>query len=147
VLDLALTASPTAAVAALREAAPTAAIVALSEVDVVDEEALHRAGAARVAGKSAAPAALADLVLHAGLEEAAPDEPAASGSDLTDHERSLLRLLAAGYTNTEIGEELFLAPKTIERQVATVTRKLGARNRSHAAALAVANKIVEPPRG
>jgi DNA-binding NarL/FixJ family response regulator len=53
-------------------------------------------------------------------------------------------LMAAGRTNTEIGQTLFLATKTVERQVATIVRKLGARNRAHAAAIAVARHIVDP---
>ena len=41
---------------------------------------------------------------------------------------------------------LFLATKTVERQVATITRKLGAKNRAHAAAIAVSRRIVDPAR-
>ena len=63
---------------------------------------------------------------------------------LSARERSILLLMAAGRTNIEIGQTLFLATKTVERQVATVVGKLGARNRAHAAALAVARRIVDP---
>jgi DNA-binding NarL/FixJ family response regulator len=63
---------------------------------------------------------------------------------LSPRERSILLLMAAGRTNTEIGKTLFLATKTVERQVATIVGKLGARNRAHAAALAVARHLVDP---
>ena len=52
--------------------------------------------------------------------------------------------MSAGRTNAEIGATLFLATKTVERQVATVIRKLGGRNRAHAGAIAVARHLVEP---
>ena len=52
--------------------------------------------------------------------------------------------MSAGRTNTEIGQTLFLATKTVERQVATIVGKLGARNRAHAAAIAVSRHIVDP---
>ena len=64
---------------------------------------------------------------------------------LSERERSVLALVAAGRTNAEIGKNLYLATKTVERQVATIVRKLSARNRSHAAAIAVARRIVQLP--
>jgi len=71
-------------------------------------------------------------------------DAAAELASLSTRERSILGLVAAGSTNAEIGSTLFLATKTIERQVATITRKLAARNRAHAAAIAVARGIVDP---
>jgi DNA-binding NarL/FixJ family response regulator len=53
--------------------------------------------------------------------------------------------MTTGRTNAEIGSTLFLATKTVERQVATIVRKLNARNRAHAVAIAVARHIVEAP--
>jgi DNA-binding NarL/FixJ family response regulator len=52
--------------------------------------------------------------------------------------------MATGRTNVEIGKTLFLATKTVERQVATIVRKLSARNRAHAAAIAVSRHLVDP---
>jgi DNA-binding NarL/FixJ family response regulator len=66
------------------------------------------------------------------------------GAGLTARERAVLTLMSAGRTNAEIGATLFLATKTVERQVATVIRKLGGRNRAHAGAIAVARHLVEP---
>lgn len=54
--------------------------------------------------------------------------------DLTERERAVLRLLAAGRTNREIAVELFLAEKTIRNYVSSLLAKLGMRNRTEAAA-------------
>lgn len=64
-------------------------------------------------------------------------------STLSARELQILSLLAAGHTNKEIGEALFLASKTVERQVATITAKLDARNRAHAVAIAVSAGLVD----
>jgi DNA-binding CsgD family transcriptional regulator len=56
-------------------------------------------------------------------------------STLTDREREVAALLAAGDSNPEIASELFLSRKTVERHVSNVLAKLGARNRAEVAAL------------
>jgi DNA-binding NarL/FixJ family response regulator len=48
------------------------------------------------------------------------------GSDLTDHEREILRLLAQGRTNKVIAGELFLSVNTVRNYVQSVLSKLGA---------------------
>jgi DNA-binding NarL/FixJ family response regulator/signal transduction histidine kinase len=62
---------------------------------------------------------------------------------LTTRELRTLQLIAAGKTNAEIAKRLHVATKTVERTVATVCTKLGARNRAHAAARAVAGNLVD----
>jgi DNA-binding NarL/FixJ family response regulator len=49
---------------------------------------------------------------------------------LTDREREVLELLAAGATNPEIVDRLFLSRKTVERHVSNVLAKVGVRNRA-----------------
>jgi DNA-binding NarL/FixJ family response regulator len=49
-------------------------------------------------------------------------------SALTSRERIVLRLVAEGCTNREVGEQLRLSPKTIEKHRATLMRKLGVTN-------------------
>lgn len=52
---------------------------------------------------------------------------------LTDREREVARLVAAGRSNPEIAQALFLSRKTIERHVSSALAKLGARNRAELA--------------
>lgn len=49
-------------------------------------------------------------------------------SALTCRERVVLRLVAEGCTNREVGEQLRLSPKTIEKHRASLMRKLGVSN-------------------
>jgi DNA-binding CsgD family transcriptional regulator len=55
---------------------------------------------------------------------------------LTGRELAVLRLVAAGRTNTQIGAELYISPKTAGVHVTNILRKLGVTNRVQAAALA-----------
>ncbi len=55
---------------------------------------------------------------------------------LTSREVLVLRLLAAGRTNTQIGAELFISPKTASVHVSNILRKLGVSGRAQAAATA-----------
>jgi two-component system response regulator DesR len=51
---------------------------------------------------------------------------------LTGREREVLDLIAAGSTNREIAERLFLSPHTVKEHTSAVYRKLHARNRAEA---------------
>ncbi len=55
---------------------------------------------------------------------------------LTPREREILGMIAQGYTNTAIAEQLFLSPKTVRNQVSTIFSKLDAADRSEAIILA-----------
>ncbi|WP_282204501.1 response regulator transcription factor [Kitasatospora fiedleri] len=66
-------------------------------------------------------------------------EPAVASRDLTDYERRLLRHVAAGGTNPSIARRLSTTTCTVQSALACVYRKLGARNRAHAVAIAVHN--------
>ncbi|HET9221880.1 MAG TPA: AAA family ATPase [Roseiflexaceae bacterium] len=54
-------------------------------------------------------------------------------SGLSRREREVLRCLAVGRTNREIGQELFLSPRTVEMHVANILAKLDSRSRAEAA--------------
>ncbi|MEM9606162.1 MAG: AAA family ATPase [Actinomycetota bacterium] len=53
---------------------------------------------------------------------------------LTARERDVVRLIAAGRTNGQIGEGLFISPKTVSVHVSRILHKLGVDNRTAAAA-------------
>ena len=55
---------------------------------------------------------------------------------LTDREVDVLRELATGATNIEIGELLFISPKTVAAHVSHILTKLNAKNRGEAVAIA-----------
>jgi len=57
-------------------------------------------------------------------------------SNLTPRELQVLRALCAGNANKEIARDLDLSEPTIKLHVKVILRKLGARNRSHAAMIA-----------
>jgi DNA-binding NarL/FixJ family response regulator len=59
-----------------------------------------------------------------------------SGEELTEREREVLQLLAAGASNREIGEKLYLAEGTVKNHVSNILGKLHAANRTQAVALA-----------
>lgn len=54
---------------------------------------------------------------------------------LTDQERKILNLIGDGLTNKEIGDELFLAEKTVKNYVSSILAKLGLQRRTQAAVL------------
>jgi two-component system response regulator DesR len=51
---------------------------------------------------------------------------------LSEREREVLDLVAAGSTNREIAQALFLSPHTVKEHTSALYRKLGARNRAEA---------------
>ena len=55
---------------------------------------------------------------------------------LSPQERKILDLIAAGMTNREIAEELYLAEKTVKNYVSNLLGKLEMKRRSEAAAYA-----------
>jgi DNA-binding CsgD family transcriptional regulator/tetratricopeptide (TPR) repeat protein len=69
-----------------------------------------------------------------------PDDTAERGRQssfgLTEREVDVLRLLAEGRTNREIGEALFISPKTVSVHLSSIMRKLGVRRRADAARIA-----------
>ena len=75
-------------------------------------------------------------------ERSDAEPPAELG--LTHRELEVLRLLAEGRTNRQIGEELFITPKTASVHVSRILMKLGVANRAEAAAMAHRTGIARP---
>jgi two-component system, NarL family, response regulator NreC len=73
--------------------------------------------------------------------------PAARGSDpwdmLSEREQAVLRLVALGYTNAEIGAELFLSVKTVETYRARGMEKLNLQTRAQLVKAALARGLLD----
>jgi two-component system, NarL family, response regulator DevR len=65
------------------------------------------------------------------LRHPVQEDPRAAS--LTTREREILDLIAEGRTNKQIGEQLFLAEKTVKNYVSSVLAKLGMERRTQAA--------------
>lgn len=66
------------------------------------------------------------------------------GDPLTDRELSVLRHVAEGLENAEIGRAMYLSVDTIKTHLRRLTRKLGAHNRAHAVALGYRQNLLIP---
>jgi DNA-binding NarL/FixJ family response regulator len=67
------------------------------------------------------------------------------GRRLTDRELEVLRLIARGMSNKDIGGELVIAENTVRNHVRNILEKLQVRSRVEAAMYAVREKLVDGP--
>ncbi|MGW5696616.1 response regulator [Streptomyces asiaticus] len=74
--------------------------------------------------------------LEATERETAQAPAASDDAGLSERERDIVRLVAVGRTNQEIGNELFLSLSTVKTYLARIQAKLNARNRVEIAAWA-----------
>jgi DNA-binding CsgD family transcriptional regulator len=80
------------------------------------------------------------LLARAQAEEGASRRRRAGG--LTGREAEVLRLVAAGSTNRQISEELVLSIRTVERHIANIYAKIGARGKADATTFAIRHHLV-----
>jgi predicted ATPase/DNA-binding CsgD family transcriptional regulator len=64
-----------------------------------------------------------------------PPDPHPGG--LTEREVDVLRLVAGGLTSAEVGQRLFLSPRTVDWHLSSIYTKLGVRSRTEAARFAI----------
>ena len=88
-------------------------------------------GRARISG-------IPSIELQAELEQRRP----ALSDGLTAREIQVLRLVAGGQTNSEIAGELVLSVKTVDRHIANIYGKIGARGRADATVYALTRALV-----
>jgi DNA-binding NarL/FixJ family response regulator len=76
--------------------------------------------------------------------DTSPVTGAAPLDDLSWREVDVLRLVAAGLSNREIGERLCISGHTVANHVRSILRKTGAANRTEAAGYAHRNALLDP---
>jgi len=86
-------------------------------------------------GRMVAPDGVASLVSAIG-RSGVPDKPPSARRALTPREREVLALMANGGTNRQIAARLEISEQSVKNHISNLLRKLGARNRTEAAAVA-----------
>jgi DNA-binding NarL/FixJ family response regulator len=147
------------AMRSLREQLPQARVIVLTSF--LDDDKLMpalRAGAAGYLLKNAEPQEVAHAVrtAHAGetlldpvvaarlVETLAADGGKEPLDQLTPREREVLVLIGRGFPNKLIARELAVSEKTVKTHVGHVFAKLGVRDRTQAAVVAVRAGLVGP---
>lgn len=153
VLDLQMPGSqPRKDVPRLREAAPDTAVVILTmQKDPRMARDLLRAGASGYILKQGAEGSLPEAIRVAAAGESYID-PKLGGAlakleadpldSLDEREMELLRMVALGYTNREIGRQLFLSVRAIEENRAKLLQKLGLESRPELVRFAIDNAVI-----
>lgn len=105
----------------------------------MSEEELGWTLARVTAGEPALSPALAARILDefVRMSREGADKPAGPKTGLTDREREVLRLVADGATNREIGSKLFISENTVSFHMKNILAKLHLKNRAQAAAYAI----------
>lgn len=158
-MDLAMTpVDGVAATGEIRRRWPEVEVVAVTSF--VEEARVHAALAAGATGyviKDAAPEeiALAIRAAHRGevhldpavarrlMSSLGPRTVADPFADLTEREREILALVAAGQSNKEIARRLVISERTARTHVSHILGKLGVASRTQAALLAVREGLVD----
>ena len=73
---------------------------------------------------------------------AQPTQPAGRPDDLSEREVEVLRLIALGHTNGEIGEQLYLSTRTVETHRAHIQQKLRVSSRADLVRYALEHDLV-----
>jgi two-component system response regulator NreC len=141
------------AIPAIRAQTPETQIVVLTMQDEPEyaREALA-GGAIGYVLKEAADAELVEAVRRAAAGEGYLNprlgarlaaQPSGPPDDLSEREVEVLRLVALGYTNVEIAEQLFLSVRTVETHRAHILQKLQLVSRSELVRYAIQRGLVE----
>ena len=82
-------------------------------------------------------------MVEATTGQSMEEKAMSSRRDLTPAEMAMLRLLARGLNNKEISEELKISDHTVATRLESILSRLGARNRTHAVAIALRRGILD----
>jgi DNA-binding NarL/FixJ family response regulator len=138
------------AIATIRQSKPDARIIVLTTYsgDVQVLRAMEAGASAYLLKNLLHKELLATIrAVHAGEKTISPFVKAklAEHSDkdhLTQKEMDVLRLIAAGHANKEIGFQLGTTEETVKSRVKNILAKLHANDRTHAATIAVKRGII-----
>jgi two-component system response regulator NreC len=111
--------------------------------DAADDElaeairAVHR-------GEAYLPPSAATLLVRDYLHRIGDSEPRDAYEQLSPREREVLRITAEGYDAREIGEKLYLSPKTVETYRKRAMEKLGLQSRAELVRYALRHGLLQP---
>ena len=138
----------------LREVAPEARVIMLSmQTNPSSIRKALNAGAAGFVAKHAAEADLLNAIrmVAAGSRYVDPElagdlvvPDSAALESLSERERDVMFMLALGYTNQEVGEQLYISVRTVDTHRAHLMRKLDLRTRAELVLYALANGLIGP---
>lgn len=105
-----------------------------------------QAGASAFVARTAGPEALREAVAAALAQERFIDAdvpPKGSRGKITRRQREILQLLANGESTTVAARELDLSEETVKTHTKNAVTRLGARNRTHAVAIALRESLID----
>jgi two-component system response regulator NreC len=153
-------ASSLEALPALAAQAPETRVVILTmQDDPQFARSALAAGAAAYVLKEAADTELVEAIRRAAAGEvylnprlgallaAAPPAPSGPPDDLTEREVEVLRLIALGHTNADIGRQLYLSVRTVESHRAHIQQKLRRTSRAELVRYALDHGLLDGERG
>ena len=139
------------ALIAIRNEAPDAKVIVLTTYagDMQIRRALKAGAQAYLLKNTLHKELMATIrAVHAGKKALSPEasyEMAEHATDdaLTPAEIAVLRLIAAGNANKQIGDQLSISEETVKSRVKSSLSKLGANDRTHAAMIGLKRGIIE----
>jgi len=139
--------SGTEAIRMLRRSSPGIGIVAHGErPERHIANVAIQAGASAYVSRTAGTEELRRAVDAAAAQESFVDPavpPKGSRGKLTQRQREILQLLANGESTTVAARELDLSEETVKTHIKTALARLGARNRTHAVAIALREYLID----
>jgi DNA-binding NarL/FixJ family response regulator len=116
----------------LHAALPDTRILLISGVGSISPAVARRAGASGFVSKELGAGDIVKAVRMVALGMEVFGRSEEGPGPLSGREREVVVLIAAGATNREIAQRLYLSPHTVKEHTSAIYRKLGVRNRAEA---------------